>query len=563
MKALFIQLARLGDIYMMWPTLKAYHRSHPESEIHVLVRPKFAAALDGINIPIHVHVLPSESIVQNGRQKLIEFNQSLVVQDFDSVFNLSFSPFSSYLTKNLDIPRSNESAPRMIRGYTRTDDDYLAFGDDWSAYFYAQVGINRENRIHVTDLFAEICEVSLQKEDFIPPSSENTEAAQIIIHVGGSEPQKRISVEVYNQVIETLSRETLKENSAVWLVGSGEAESAFADKIIKNFSGINIENKVGHFTLRQISNVIDQAALLIAPDSVMLHIASLTQTPVLNLSANVNFWETGPKSNVNAVLEVKAGQINQAELSKVLQELMSGEVQPRSPDVDSFGWNLIEFIYFGGTPPRIPTRGILPFTQVRETNDLMVQTLKKLLTNGRDELQIQVLERGDEILKLITDHCSESQVIYRWYVCEKMRIGPGDFKTVCSQTLLVHERLSGILRVLSPQRAEIVSLVKRIQSGCQTLVLSKSLNEKSLQEIVERLFEFSQASIQIVDQQTQQLCFDLSNLLEAFLGLLAKKDFNEVRLFLEYDVIPHFTQWEESLSDGHIKNQNQPREISG
>ena len=47
MKILIIQLARLGDIYQSWPTLKAVKRANPGAEIHFLTRSKFAAAAPG------------------------------------------------------------------------------------------------------------------------------------------------------------------------------------------------------------------------------------------------------------------------------------------------------------------------------------------------------------------------------------------------------------------------------------------------------------------------------------------------------------------------------------
>ena len=49
MKILVIQLARFGDIYQTWPTLKGLKRLYPESEITFLVREKFAAATEGVS----------------------------------------------------------------------------------------------------------------------------------------------------------------------------------------------------------------------------------------------------------------------------------------------------------------------------------------------------------------------------------------------------------------------------------------------------------------------------------------------------------------------------------
>lgn len=576
MKTLFIQLARLGDIYMTWPTLRAYHRTHPNTEIHILVREKFKEALFGIGIPLKIHVLPSAEVVEatefsgfdSGLRQLKEFAQGLTQESFQSLINLSFSPFSSHLVKYLELGSEKAHSSVSVKGYTRTDDGFLKLPDDWSAYFFSQVGIQRENRLHVTDIFAEVSGVSLSPVDFSAPVVENlADGADVIIHIGGSEQKKRISLEVYKQVLQTLfsDRSELKD-PRVWIVGSGQEEFQFAESLTAEFPRCTVTNKVNNFTLPQLISLIDQASLLIAPDSVTLHISSLTQTPVLNLSSNVNFWETGPKSPVSAVLEIKNSVIDLSELSRVINGLLKSEVLSSPKTFETVGWSLIEFIYFGGTPPKVRAALVEPLQQFRETNELMIKTLSSLEDKGRDELQVQVLERGDEILKLISDHFSDIQVLYRWYACEKMRIGPGTFESVCIETLNVHERLAKILETISPRKTEIKALVSRIKSGCQSLVHAKSLNEKSLQEIVERLFEFSQISIQIVSEENQNLCFELSRLLEEFLALLTKKEFNEIKLLLEYDMISHFQAWEESLSGPTERRQqpeSQPRGSAG
>ena len=48
MRILVLQLARFGDIFQTWPTLKALRRQHPESEIHFLVRSRFSEAASGL-----------------------------------------------------------------------------------------------------------------------------------------------------------------------------------------------------------------------------------------------------------------------------------------------------------------------------------------------------------------------------------------------------------------------------------------------------------------------------------------------------------------------------------
>ena len=48
MKILVLQLARLGDIYLTWPAIRAIKRKLPEATIDVLVREKFQDATQGL-----------------------------------------------------------------------------------------------------------------------------------------------------------------------------------------------------------------------------------------------------------------------------------------------------------------------------------------------------------------------------------------------------------------------------------------------------------------------------------------------------------------------------------
>src|SRR4051812_15959311 len=106
MRILVLQLARFGDIYQSWPALRALRRKHPAAELHVLVRSRFRAALTGLD-GIIVHELPTAEILKpvietgdemRALQLLDQFVADLNNPGFERIINLSFSPFSSYLT---------------------------------------------------------------------------------------------------------------------------------------------------------------------------------------------------------------------------------------------------------------------------------------------------------------------------------------------------------------------------------------------------------------------------------------------------------------------------------
>ena len=63
MKILILQLARLGDLYMSWPAMKALRRQYPTAEIHLMVRSSFKEAMVGNNSVNKIIELNSEKIL--------------------------------------------------------------------------------------------------------------------------------------------------------------------------------------------------------------------------------------------------------------------------------------------------------------------------------------------------------------------------------------------------------------------------------------------------------------------------------------------------------------------
>src|SRR4051812_25965887 len=104
MKILVLQLARYGDIYLTWPSLRALRRQNPDAEIHLLVREKFKAATEGLGSGIIVHTMPISDIlaplvsgpgvsspsVEVAKFVLDEWIDQLSAIKWDRIINLSF-----------------------------------------------------------------------------------------------------------------------------------------------------------------------------------------------------------------------------------------------------------------------------------------------------------------------------------------------------------------------------------------------------------------------------------------------------------------------------------------
>jgi len=106
MKILVIQLARLGDIYMSWPTIRALKTANPGAEIHMLVRSRFSEATNGLESVSQIKIFPTPQILDpvvnqndlSGSLGVIDtMLNDLNNEKYDLIVNLTFSEVSSYV----------------------------------------------------------------------------------------------------------------------------------------------------------------------------------------------------------------------------------------------------------------------------------------------------------------------------------------------------------------------------------------------------------------------------------------------------------------------------------
>lgn len=308
MKILVLQLARLGDIYQTWPTLNSILRNNSDAEVHLVVRERFAAACEGLDPRVKLHVLKTASLlepvysdcdVDGAIENISKWVCSLQAEHYDRIVNLSFSPFSSYLTSAI------KGENTVVSGYERHTDGFLAIPDDGSAYFYAQVGIERHNRFHLSHLFAHIAGVALEGVDwhsnsFADQREELNNRSYVCLHVGASQQNKSIPEKLIFKIVEELTK---NRELTVVLVGSKNERSIFDNSLEFEFDSKKVVDLVGKTTVPEVAQVISEAFAVIGSDSFAMHVASLSGVPCLNLSCqSVNFWETGPVSKGSIVL---------------------------------------------------------------------------------------------------------------------------------------------------------------------------------------------------------------------------------------------------------------------
>ncbi len=474
MKILILQLARLGDIYMTWPVLQGLRRTYPTAEIHILTRPRFESALEGLQAVDRHWSLPSSHILtpliqaepdlEASLSHMDEFVTTLKSEQFDRIINFTFSPFSSYLTHALS------GANTVVNGYTRNADGSLCFADDVSAYFYAQVGLDKPNRVHVADILASMVDVQYMEEDWgistYQEASVTLPERYMVLHVGASDPQKALSPDAWVRALKVTSQRYA--HLPVVLIGSA-AEAPLALQIESQVPDMTFVNLAGRTQVSELPAIIKKAEVLVGCDSAPIHIASLTDTPTLNVSVGpVNFWETGPKASLSFIYRRESeAEVVAEDLGAVLGDLLDGQVREglivrtgglvsyarEEAPAESFQWQLVEALYMGGSFPIADRMEILQGAmKLNDINTFAMEQLALIPELGVAKVA-PFLDSAEEVINNISRMVPELSPLVSWYHAERIRIAPGSLEEIRTATLNVHERFKRYLHVYIPHEA--------------------------------------------------------------------------------------------------------------
>ncbi|MGE3760393.1 MAG: glycosyltransferase family 9 protein, partial [Pseudobdellovibrionaceae bacterium] len=397
--------------------------------------------------------------------KIRHFCGALRAENFDLVVNFTFSPISSYLTQLVCSQNS-----RVI-GYSRTADGYLHIAGDTSAYFYAQVGVERHNRIHLADLFAMMMDLDIAPGDWGKPSSlpsTRVPGDYIVLHVGASDDKKMYSVWKWQSVVQKILRSW---GGSIVLIGSGEKETAVAERIQAITDDVRIINFVGKTSITDSMALIANSLLFVGCDSGPLQMANLVGKVSINVSfKTVRYWETGPKVPGSFVLyadaedELPSDRVSSQILSilnktasipeaiSVTQDMIC--YQGTETEEQEFGWQVLEAIYLGKEWPKQTSASFKhAIRRLSEMNTVMLEQLQKIETSSQAQALMEILNRGDEVISTIGKLEPEVDSLIRWYQTEKSRIAPGDFGAVLGETVRIHGLFQCALDLVQGNRA--------------------------------------------------------------------------------------------------------------
>jgi heptosyltransferase-3 len=465
MKILVIQLARLGDIYMSWPTIRALKTANPGAEIHMLVRSRFSEATNGLESVSQIKIFPTPQILDpvvnqndlSGSLGVIDtMLNDLNNEKYDLIVNLTFSEVSSYVASFL------QTDSNQVLGYTRHSDGFLSLKDDISRYFWAQVGPGGANQIHLMDLMAGLVGVELAEKDFRAPDLKIERLVQgdyFVIHLSASEEHKQLSVAFWKEVIQALHK--ARPEVRFVLVGT-ESEKFKAEMVMESNAKIGV-NLVGQTKMSDLFGLLYFSDGLLGTDSAPMHMLPFVNQRGLCFSVgDVNHFETGPATQTSVILRLQSeSTVNYLQVKSVVESWVTHRTPNPVPGVyfcgdqfprvythlpDPFSWKLLKALYMAEP---FPLATDLNFYQgalkMYEVSHVSLQNLSKRKSLKKDFL-VSVLDRVDDILAAITKEVPALYPYFRWYQAEKTRVQPGTFEEMCLDHILIAQVFQTLLK---------------------------------------------------------------------------------------------------------------------
>ena len=118
---------------------------------------------------------------------------------------------------------------------------------------------------------------------------------------------------------------------------------------------------------------------------------------------------------------------------------------------DSVSWQFAAAIYLGGEWPRLSDDWISTWLELIELD--RQQILNLLAGTGDQKQTASILNQVDAIARLLSDQSDVSRVLSAWWQTEKMRVPPGDLKSVATRFLEINDQLLNALERVSDSKS--------------------------------------------------------------------------------------------------------------
>lgn len=291
-KVIILQLTRIGDILQTMQMVNQARQEYPNLEVSIVTRKKFSSGIKFLlektfNNIYEIEVLSlfeNKKDLASGRAQLNNLCKEINKQQYDLSINLSFNKSSSYLNSLINA--------KTKMGLFRNALGELAVYDKWSQYIYSTVMTGPQNPFNLVEIYRNILGVKSFKAQNVKKEINDT----IIVHPFASHKKKKWHVSKWFETIYTLSKK--HPTSKIIIVGNDE-DSKEQYKLLDYSSFAEIQDKVefgaGKLSIEEVYNKLKNAKLFIGHDSMVSHLAAITDTPSIIVSlGTVRPAETTP-----------------------------------------------------------------------------------------------------------------------------------------------------------------------------------------------------------------------------------------------------------------------------
>ncbi|WP_372882175.1 glycosyltransferase family 9 protein [Psychromonas sp.] len=303
-----LRLSAIGDVCHAVACVQAIQRQWPSTKI-TWVTGKLEAQL--IQYIAGIEVISFDK--KQGWKAYIQLREQLKDRNFDALLHMQAALRASI-------------ASLMIRAKIKLGFDKARAKD--GQWLFTNQKVDPATSSHVLDGFMAfakklgITDLTVKWDLNIPTLSQQ-KAEQLvagsptfIICPAASKAYKNWTVEGYS----ALANHAIKQGYQVLICGAPtELEKALAKQIVNNTQQ-QAKNLIGQTTLIELVALIQQADILLAPDTGPTHMATMVNTQVIGLYAHHNPKRTGPYTQLDHVVSVYEQLITE-QTGKAVDEL--------------------------------------------------------------------------------------------------------------------------------------------------------------------------------------------------------------------------------------------------
>jgi ADP-heptose:LPS heptosyltransferase len=277
---LFIRLRLLGDIILTIPALEIYKKHFPKNNIYYVVEEKYREIAELIPGLQQVISVPSQMSIKNH----VQFHKQMKALGFDTVVDFHSGPKSALLTRL--------SGAKIRIGYKTPN-------RNWAYNHLTSREMDPSSPTHSTFNQAKLLEhfgisITGPQIPFYPPISipvnhvapdiknlltiVTANFKRIVIHVGAGNLFRDWGIENFSALINRLTANQI----AVFLVGNSEEEKTKGAYLAARQVN-QVYDLTGRLSIIDMFYLISQVQVYFGADSGPMHLASLTQTPLVAL----------------------------------------------------------------------------------------------------------------------------------------------------------------------------------------------------------------------------------------------------------------------------------------